>query len=396
MHAIYGCPILIGDGFIDEHAVLISEGRIHAVMPMSDLDDVLSETKIHDGMLVPGFIDLQVNGGGGVLFNDDPSIEAIKTIGEAHRQFGTTGFLPTLISDTPDVIERAILAVKEAMDANVPGVLGIHIEGPVLNPDKKGVHDDARFRILDDAFIDLLASLGQGKTLVTLAPEKVDYGQITKLVDAGVVVWAGHTDADYATVKAAVDAGLSGFTHLYNAMSPLTSRAPGVVGAALDLDDTYVGVIADGYHVSDASLRIALKCKTMDKMVLVSDAMPSVGAGAGFEGFDLFGEWVDARGDRLTIAAGNLAGSSLEMNTAVCHAHAHLGVSLAEAVKMASMTPARAIGVADRYGEIAKGKVANMVHLNEQGRVTHSWIDGHVYDGAAASVKPLSDCEPSI
>lgn len=274
MHAIYGCPILIGDAFVDDHAVLISEGQIHDVMPVSELDDVSSETEIRDGLLVPGFIDLQVNGGGGVLLNDDPSIAAIKTIAQAHRQFGTTGFLPTLISDTPDVIERAILAVKEAMNAKVPGVLGIHIEGPVLNADKKGVHDDARFRTLDDAFIDLLASLGQGKTLVTLAPEKVDPDQITKLVEAGIIVWAGHTDADYETVKAAVEAGLSGFTHLYNAMSPLTSRAPGAVGAALDLDETYAGVIADGYHVSDASLRIALKCKTTDKMVLVTDAMP--------------------------------------------------------------------------------------------------------------------------
>jgi len=376
MHVISGCPILIGNAWRDDRAILVSKGRISSIPPRGDVPKNLPETRLSGGYLAPGFIDLQVNGGGGVLLNDRPTVDTIRKIADAHRAFGTTGLLPTLISDTPDIIAQAIAATDEAIASGTPGILGIHIEGPVLNREKKGVHDERRFRRLDDELMALLCSLKRGKTLVTLAPEQVERDQIRRLVSQGVIVWAGHTNADYQTVRLAVGEGLSGFTHLFNAMSPLSSRAPGVVGAALDLDQTFAGIIADGHHVDDASLRIALKCKGIDQTVLVTDAMPSVGTPKHFKGFDLFGEWVDATGRRLTIKAGNLAGSSLNMIEAVHHAHNRLNVSRADAIKMATSSPARALGLEQDVGDITEGKFANFVHVDRNGVVARSWIRG--------------------
>ena len=229
-------------------------------------------------LLVPGFIDTQVNGGGGVLFNDDPSVESIAAIGRAHRRFGTTGFLPTLISDDLDVVAKAVRAVQTAIAIGVPGVLGIHIEGPFLNEERKGVHDATKLRGLDEDALGLLTSLNGGRTLVTLAPERTSPQIIRKLADAGVIVSAGHTNATYEEIKDALSQGLTGFTHLFNAMSQLTGREPGAVGAALDDADSWCGIIVDGHHVDPVVLRIALRCKRPDRFMLVTDAMPSVGA----------------------------------------------------------------------------------------------------------------------
>lgn len=376
MQAIFGCPILVEGRWEKEKAILIENERIVEVVSVDQIPENSTRTCLAGGRILPGFIDIQVNGGGGVLLNDMPNVETIEVIAKAHRAFGTTGMLPTLISDTPEIVAKAIGAVDQAINKGVPGVLGVHIEGPVLNRDKKGVHDAQRFRSLDDELIEVLSGLRLGKTLVTLAPEMVAPGDIEKLVRRGIIVFAGHTNADYHTIKRAVDEGLSGFTHLYNAMSPLQSRAPGVVGAALDLDETYAGIIVDGHHVDDASLRIAIKCKTIDNTILVTDAMPSVGAPEGFQSFDLFGEKVDASGPKLTVSAGNLAGSSLDMMSAVRNATERLGVSLEEASKMASMTPARAIGVERQLGQITKGRLANLVHIDAAGTVSKTWING--------------------
>lgn len=389
MRAIFGCPILIGCEWVEGQAILIEGARISAIIPAKSIPENVPSLRLDSGYLAPGFIDLQVNGGGGVLFNDAPGVETISTIANAHRAFGTTGLLPTLISDAPSIIAQAIAAVDEAIRVGIPGILGIHIEGPVLNSERRGVHDDSRFRKLDDELIDTLCSLKNGKTLVTLAPEQTSEGQIAELVARGIIVWAGHTNADYETAKSAVNAGLSGFTHLYNAMSPLASRAPGVVGAALDLDHTFAGIIADGYHVDDTSLRIAIKCKGIEKTVLVTDAMPSVGAPEGFSGFDLFGEWVDATGPRLTIEAGNLAGSSLDMISAVHHASNCLNVSLADAIKMATSSPAHALGMERELGDISVGKMANLVHLDQSGCVSRTWTNGgeHVHTSNKLATK---------
>lgn len=376
MRAISGCRILSESGWLEGHAIVLDGDVISAIVREDNVASDCAIVRLDGGYLAPGFIDLQVNGGGGVLFNDAPCGETLATISAAHRRFGSTGLLPTLISDTPQIIEEAMSAVDQAISDEMPGILGIHIEGPVLNEQKKGVHDGSRFRELDATFIDLLSSLKNGATLVTLAPERVAPGQIRELVQRGVTVWAGHTDADYETLGRAIEEGLSGFTHLYNAMSPLQSRAPGAVGAALDFDQTYAGIIADGHHVHDAALRVAIKCKGETHTVLVTDAMPSVGAPSSFKGFDLFGHWVDASGPRLSIEAGNLAGSSLSMVAAVTHAVENLNVSLEAALRMASLSAAHAIGIQRTRGSIAPGKQADIIHVDENGRVARSWVDG--------------------
>ena len=353
--------------------MVIESGRIAAVTSARQCPQGLAQRRLQ-GDLLPGFIDLQVNGGGGTLFNDDPTVEGIARIGQAHRRFGTTGFLPTLISDGLDVVARAIAAVDAAIAQGVPGVLGIHLEGPFLNPAKKGIHDAARFRTLDAAAIDLLSSLRRGRTLVTLAPECAPRGAIRALVDRGVVVAAGHSAGSHADMQAALAEGMSGFTHLFNAMTPLTSREPGVVGAALDSRESWCGVIADGHHVHPACLRIALAAKGADRLALVTDAMPTVGWDQ--RAFMLAGQRIVAADGRCTAADGTLAGSDLDMATAVRNAVAMMGVDLATAARMASAVPAAVLGMADERGAVAPGLRADLVLVDDRGMVMETWIEG--------------------
>jgi N-acetylglucosamine-6-phosphate deacetylase len=326
-----------------------------------------------DGDLVPGFIDLQVNGGGGVLFNDQPTIEGIEAIGRAHRAFGTTGFLPTLISDELEVIERAIRAVEGAIAKGVPGVLGIHIEGPFINPEKRGIHDPHKIRNIDESAVELLASLSNGVTLVTLAPELDPPGVIGELVARGVVLAAGHTAASYEQTREALDEGVTGFTHLFNAMTQLSGRAPGVVGAALE-SDAWCGIVVDGFHVHPASLRVALAAKGPDKLVLVTDAMPTVGSDQ--TGFSIGDRRIHLDHGRLAAEDGTLAGSNLDMAGAVMNAAEALQVGLPAAIRMASLNPARALGIEHSTGSITPGLRADLALLNSDGRVLRTWISG--------------------
>ena len=331
-------------------------------------------TDLQGGYLLPGFIDTQVNGGGGALFNDAPSVEAIATIGAAHRRFGTTGFLPTLISDDLSAVARAIAAVDEAIAAGVPGVLGIHIEGPFLSANRKGIHDASKFRVLDDAAFDLLTSLKRGKTLVTLAPEATTPAMIRRLVEAGVVVAAGHTNADYDTIRQALAAGLTGFTHLFNAMSPLASREPGAVGAALEDDASWCGLIVDGRHVHPAVLRIALRARSLDRFMLVTDALSAVGTVE--KTFTVQGRVIHVVDGVCVDENGTLAGSDLDMAAAVRNIIAIAGVSLAEAAHMASAAPAAFLGLSDQLGSIVQGQRADLVHADDALNVQQSWIGG--------------------
>ncbi|NYT42390.1 N-acetylglucosamine-6-phosphate deacetylase [Sphingomonas sp. R-74633] len=354
-------------------AVLIDGGRIAGIASADSLPAGAAQQRL-PGTLVPGFIDTQVNGGGGVLFNDEPTVAGIAAIGAAHRRFGTTGFLPTLISDDLDVIRRAVIAVDAAIEAGIPGVLGIHIEGPFLNVDRKGIHSADKIRPLDAEGIAALTGLRRGRTLVTLAPERVAIADIEQLVAAGVVVAAGHTNARYAQAKAAVAAGMRGVTHLFNAMSPLGSREPGMVGASLDSDELVCGLIVDGHHVSPATLRLALRCKPASGFMLVTDAMPSVGSDAG--DFMLQGRHIIVKDGACRSDDGTLAGSHLDMAAAVRNAVSMLGVSLATAVEMASASPAALMGLSDSHGRIAPGQAADLVLLDDAGQVAATWIGG--------------------
>jgi len=325
-------------------------------------------------LLLPGFIDVQVNGGGGRLFNDDPSVETIAIMAAAHRRFGTTGLLPTLISDDFSVIERAIAAVDEAIDSGVPGVLGIHIEGPFLSRTRRGIHLASMLQPFDDRFVAALCSGRNGRTLVTVAPECISPAQIKRLVDAGVIVSAGHSDANYETVRAAIDAGMTGFTHLFNAMSQLTNRAPGMVGAALEDPNTYAGIIVDGHHIHPATFRVGLNAKGVDRLMLVTDAMPTVGAST--DEFMLQGRAIRREGDRLVSEEGVLAGSTLTMAAAVANAVEQGRLSVLEAVRMATSTPAHFLGLAGETGAIEPGLRADLVAMRDDFTVTESWIAG--------------------
>jgi N-acetylglucosamine-6-phosphate deacetylase len=276
MTALVGARILTPLGWLDYAALLIGDERIIDAVPMTALPSDVTVETVTGGMLMPGFIDTQVNGGGGVLFNDAPTVETLATMAAAHRRFGTTALLPTLISDDLDKVGAAIAAVDAAIEAGVPGIIGIHLEGPFLNAGKKGIHDAGKFRVLDAAAIELLSSLKHGKTLVTLAPELAPEGAIQSLTDRGVIVAAGHTLATFADIERAQQEGLRGVTHLFNAMSPMEGRNPGVVGAALS-SDLYAGIIVDGHHVHPASLRAAYAAKGADRLMLVTDAMSTVG-----------------------------------------------------------------------------------------------------------------------
>ncbi len=371
--ALTGAAILTGGALLHDHALVMAEDRIEAVIPVEKLGaDILIEP-LDGGTLVPGFIDTQVNGGGGVLFNDSPTVEGIATIAEAHRRFGTTALLPTLISDDLEVVAAAIAAVDAAIEAGVPGIAGIHIEGPFLNTGKKGIHNAAKFRVLDEAAINLLGSLKHGRTLVTLAPENAPPGAIRALVERGVIVAAGHSLASYEAMKRAIDEGLSAVTHLYNAMTGLESRAPGVVGAALDHGLTS-GIIVDGHHVHPAALRVAYKVLGPKRLMLVTDAMPTTGWDQ--DHFLLGDREIFARDGTLRGGDGTLAGSALDMAGAVRNAVGMMGVGLTEASIMASRAPARLLGMETQRGTIAAGYAADLVHLDDAMEAQKVWIAG--------------------
>ncbi|MFJ5489241.1 N-acetylglucosamine-6-phosphate deacetylase [Hansschlegelia beijingensis] len=298
-----------GEGFRDGCALLIAGERIAGVTPASEVPSDAS-VEIVPGLLAPGFIDVQVNGGGGVLLNDDPSPAAMATIAAAHRRYGTTGLLPTLITDAREKMAAALRAAEAAIAAKTPGVLGVHLEGPFLNPARKGVHDPAFMRAPDEADIALLTSAAAGVILVTLAPERVPAGSISRLSSAGLRISAGHTEATAEELERALAEGLTGYTHLFNAMPPMAGRAPGPVGAALSERSTFCGVIADLHHVAAPSLRAAMAAKGPEQTMLVTDAMSTVGAE--MTEFILQGRRILRAGGRLTTEDGTLAGSDLD------------------------------------------------------------------------------------
>jgi N-acetylglucosamine-6-phosphate deacetylase len=369
--------VLTGQGIVSGQTLLLSGARIEALVGPEDSrcrDAVI--VNLGGQLLLPGFIDVQVNGGGGVLFNDEPSAESIRAIGAAHRRFGTTGFLPTLISDDLDTIERAIAAVQSALDAGMPGVLGVHIEGPFLNSARRGVHDSKHLRLLDTGLVALLSRLRGGRTILTLAPEMTTPDIVAKLAAAGILVSAGHSEASYAETTAAIAHGLRGFTHLFNAMARLEPRAPGIVGAALYDESTWCGIIVDGHHVDPVMLKLALRCKRHDRFMLVTDGMPVVGSNAST--FVLQGRTIRVVDGICRDENGTLAGTALDMSAAVRNAVSLLGLDVAEAARMASEYPAEFLGLGHELGRIAPGYRANLVLVDGALQVQKTWIEGVV------------------
>jgi N-acetylglucosamine-6-phosphate deacetylase len=384
IEALVGATLHTPDGLQANRALLIADGTIADIVPDDKVPADARLTTLASGTLAAGFIDLQVNGGGGVLFNDAPTVETVAAIGRAHRVFGTTGYLPTFITGAREDMVRAITAVRDALDAEAPGVLGIHLEGPHINAKKRAVHDKAAVRPIGAGDLDLLASLEGGRTLVTLAPECVALEDIAALAARGVILAAGHTAADEAVLADAATHGLTGVTHLFNAMAPLGHREPGTVGAALVLDALACGIIADGVHVHWDVLRLAWRAKPRGKLFLVTDAMAPVGAPTALSEFQLGGDTVRAEGGALRNSEGRLAGSLLDMASAVRNCVRRSNLPLEEALSMAAAYPADFIGLADRCGRLVPGLRADLVWLDDELRVRATWIDGARDDVARA------------
>lgn len=368
---LHASKLFDGQRMLENQVLTLIDGVI------SGIDQNLEQVDYHaTGLLVPGFIDLQVNGGGGVLFNDSPSLAKLKVIASAHAKFGTTAMMPTLITDNIDVMEQAADVIAQAIAEKTAGIIGIHFEGPHLSFTKKGTHNGDFLRPISASEWQILSRTDLGQIMVTLAPEIVSCADIKRMVNLGIKVCLGHSNADFVTAQQAVDAGASGFTHLFNAMSALQGRAPGVVGCALVNDHTKAGLIVDGHHVDFVSCQIAIKAKPRGGVFLVTDAMPPVGTD--MREFALYDRTVYVDNGLLTSSTGEIAGSSLDMATAVRNTHRKLHLSLEESLRMASLYPAEylyANQVRPR-GELSVGMQADFLVLSDDLTVLETWIGG--------------------
>ncbi|HEY1363651.1 MAG TPA: N-acetylglucosamine-6-phosphate deacetylase [Xanthobacteraceae bacterium] len=372
-HAISASHVFDGSVLHKDAAIVIEGERIAALLPRAELSRSTDDLILPDGLwIAPGFIDVQVNGGGDVLFNDAPTAEGLAAIAAAHRKFGTTGLLPTLITDAPEKMQAALAAVQAAR-AGQPGILGIHLEGPFISPERAGVHVIRHIRAPSAADSEMLGARGAGVMLVTLAPEQVPAGFIAELVSMGIRVSLGHSAASYRQTRAAMAEGLAGFTHLFNAMPPLLSRDPGPIAAALESPSASYGLIVDGIHVDPAVLRLALR--GAGHPLLVTDAMPPVGGAQ--TSFRLYGEEIGVRDGRCLRRDGTLAGTVLDMASAVRNCVRMLEAPLERALGFASLNPANFLGLGSELGRIAAGFRADLVAFEpEEVQVVRTWVAG--------------------
>ncbi|MCZ7470932.1 N-acetylglucosamine-6-phosphate deacetylase [Agrobacterium sp. O3.4] len=381
--AFVGARIFDGAAWHDGKVLLTSDGHVTDIS-----DKVPAEAEVIDAnelLIAPGFIDLQVNGGGGVMFNNQPDVNGIARICSAHAKFGTTALMVTLITDRPDVTSKAAQAGIAAGKANVPGFLGLHFEGPHLSVARKGTHDPALIRKMEADDLEVLTRCKAELSFVltTIAPENVTKEQVAALRKAGIVVSLGHTDTGLDVATAYADAGASMVTHLFNAMSPLGHREPGLVGAALSNGKLDCGLIADGFHVDPAAIGIALRAKNGPaRIFLVTDAMSTIGTDD--DGFELNGRRVYRNGGRLTLADGTLAGADIDMLSCIRFMHGKMDTPLEEALRMASAYPAEAIG-ATAKGKLLPGSDADFVVLTPDLQMHSTWIGGEKIHDAARS-----------
>ena len=375
--ALIAARIFDGEIWHGDAALLVRDGLVERIVSAGNVPATLERVDIGDAMLAPGFVDLQVNGGGGVMLGERTDVAALETICRAQMPFGTTALLPTLITDTPEVTAAVIASGAEAMRRRIPGFLGLHLEGPHLSIARKGAHDPSLIRPMTELDLASLLAARQEMPvlLTTVAPESVTPQQVSALAQGGLVVSLGHSDAGYAAARAYADAGASMVTHLFNAMSQLGNREPGLAGAAIDLGALSAGLIADGIHVDPATIGIALRAKRGDgRIFLVTDAMATIGTE--LASFSLNGRTIHRRDGRLTLDDGTLAGADLDMISAVRYVHRVIGVELGEALRMASLYPAQAVGQAHRIGRLAPGALANVVALDGALEVRGVWIEG--------------------
>lgn len=375
METYFVSSLFDGEKVLSNQLISIDSGKVIALENCSITDAPARSKYQFSGMLSPGFVDVQVNGGGGVLFNQAPTVDSLQTIVQAHRQFGTTSMLPTLITDDLATIEKAANSVSQFITQPQSGIVGIHFEGPHLSLPKKGIHPEQYIRSVTDKELAQYCRSDLGRVKVTVAPETVPPDVIKELVSSGVIVFIGHSNANADLVMQAISAGASGFTHLFNAMSPMLGREPGMVGCALLNDSVYCGLIVDLLHVHPLNCQLAIKIKSIEKLILVTDAMGHVGSKE--DRLRYFDTEITRVNNKLTTPDGTIAGSNLDMASAVRNTHNTLDISISDSLTMATQTPARCIGLDNKIGRIAPGFQADFVELNNNLEVSSTWVAGN-------------------
>ena len=377
MYALTHSRIFTGHQILDNHAVVIADGLIERICPLAELPAGIEQHDLAGAFLSPGFIDLQLNGCGGVQFNDSLDTISVKTLEimqQANERSGCTSFLPTLITSSDAFMKHSISVMRDWLAQNQYQALGLHLEGPWLNVLKKGTHDPAFIRKPTQELVDFLCANADAITKITLAPEEVEPSVIRQLTAAGIIVSAGHSNATWEQAKQGFSAGIRFATHLFNAMPYLTGREPGLVGAIYDATEVYCGIIADGRHVDWANIRNSKRIKG-DKLVLVTDA--TAPAGADIDQFIFAGKTIYYRDGICVDEHGTLSGSALTMIEAVRNSVEHAGIALDEAIRMATLYPARAIGVDKQLGSIESGKVANLTVFDRDYHILKTFVNGN-------------------
>ena len=371
--ALIGAQLFSGKEFFDNRALLIDGENIIDVINEHDIPNNFEIQKLNGGILSPGFIDLQVNGGGGKLFNNSPDKESLNAIIEAHQHFGTTSIMPTVISDSLNVLKRCATTISEEIEDN-KSLLGVHIEGPFFNVKYRGVHQKQYINTINSDYLNLFESLQDFPVMLTLAPECISTKQLKHLKSLGFKILAGHTDASYDQLEEAIKYGLDGFTHLFNAMGQISAREPGVVGSALTFDNATASIIVDLHHVHPSLIQMAYKQKPQGKLFFVSDSMATIHHGE--PSFELYDEIVSESKGRIINSEGKLAGSSITQIDAIKNAYQSCNIPLNEALAMASRYPAEYLGVANYLGSLESGYRADLTHFSLDFQVQNVWVAG--------------------
>ena len=371
--ALLGSQIFCGERFYDDHALLVEGKSIVDIVDKNNTPDNFNKIELDQGILAPGFIDLQVNGGGGVLFNNSPNKESLNTIIKAHQFFGTTSIMPTVISDSLEVLEQCIKTVTEEIKNN-SSLLGIHIEGPFFNTKYRGVHQKKYISSINSDYLNLFESLKGFPVMLTLAPECISSQQLKHLTSLGIKTLAGHSDATYDELDDAIKNGLDGFTHLFNAMGQISAREPGVVGSALHFENTFASIIVDLHHVHPSLIQLAYQLKPKGKLFFISDSMATINHGK--PSFELYDEVVNESDGRLVNSEGKLAGSSITQIDAVKNVYQKCNIPLNQALAMASRYPAEYLGIENHLGSLKPGYRADLVHFDSNFKVHNVWVSG--------------------
>ena len=371
--AITGSKLFNGIDFIEHKALLIEDQYIAGIVNKDAIPTDFQVKKLDGGILSPGFIDLQVNGGGGKLFNNSPDKESLNTIISAHQYFGTTSIMPTVISDSLNILQKCTDTISNEIDNN-HSLLGIHIEGPFFNVKYRGVHQKQYINTINASYLNLFETLDKFPVMLTLAPECISIKQLKHLKSLGFKILAGHTDANYDQLEEAVKYGLDGFTHLFNAMGQISAREPGVVGSAFDFDETSASIIVDLHHVHPSLINLSFKQKPKGKLFFVSDSMATINHGE--PSFELYDEVVSESNGRIINSEGKLAGSSITQIDAIKNAYQKCSIPLESAISMATLYPAEYLGVSDYIGQLKKGYRADLAHFDSNFHVQNVWLAG--------------------